>query len=153
MPAMGLSSLERHLPLGPWGGLAGGDGGDWARPGLGKARSLSVFCIPSPTEPGPSSSHQLGDGNSDLASTMTDGLPHSRRANSKAGGKGQPLMFSAWAFLGNPWAQGPQQEGLQLKGFVGEIGFVLMEGEAIPHVRESQPLTGGALGDIRARGS
>lgn len=49
--------------------------------------------------------------------------------------------------------QRPQQEGLQLKVFVGEIGLVLMEGEAIPHIRESQPLTGGALGDIQARGS
>lgn len=62
-------------------------------------------------------------------------------------------MFSAWAFLGNPWEQRPQQEGLQLKVFVGEIGLVLMEGEAIPHIRESQLLTGGALGDIQARGS
>lgn len=62
-------------------------------------------------------------------------------------------MFSAWAFLGNPWGQRSQQEGLQLKVFVGEIGLVLMEGEAISHIRESQPLTGGALGDIQARGS
>ena len=62
-------------------------------------------------------------------------------------------MFSAWAVLGNPWGQRPQWEGPELKVFMGEKRSVLLEGVATPHIRESQPLSGGALGVIQTRGS
>lgn len=105
MPAVGLSSLERYLPLRPWGGLAEGRRGDWARQTF-----HCVLGIPSPTGAGSSSSPQLGDENPDLTSTMMN-PPYPRSPDSKAGGRGQPLMRSAWAVLGNPWGQRPQQGG------------------------------------------
>lgn len=52
----GLSSLERYLPLGPWGGLAGGDGGDWARPGLSV---FSAFPAPLSLDPLPIPSWEM----------------------------------------------------------------------------------------------
>lgn len=97
---------------------------------MGKARPLTAF----PASPAPPSLGPLPLPSWEMRTGLElnhDRLLHPRSSNSKAGERDQPLMSSAWAVLGNPWGQ-----RLELK--MRENRSVLMEGEAIPAIRESE---------------
>lgn len=116
MPAMGLSSLERYLPLGPRGGLAGGGRGAWARPGHSQCSLHSQ----SP-KPGPSSSPQLGDENPDLASTMT-GSPTLRMPILKLEEKASHPCFPLGLSLATHGSRGHSGRSLSCRYLWEKIG-------------------------------
>ena len=108
--------------------------------------SHCVLGIPSLTEVGSSSSPQLGDENPDLASTMMS-PPTLGAPILKLEGEASHSCAQLGLSLVTHGHRGHSREGLELKVFVGENRSVHMA-EAIPHIRESKHLSGGALGHL-----